>query len=212
MRIACLHTADSNIGVFEQAAASLKLEHGQLHHSVHDQLLASAEDQGYVSPALINETQYIIADLLAHADAVLITCSTLGAVADQMTQNNTKPVLRSDRALAENALQTGKPVTVLCTAPTTLIPTTDLFRQVFAQAASQPDILLIDGAWALFRAGEHDAYNRMIAQTADAVYAQGDHCIALAQSSMAGACALLKSGQIPLDAPTAALRQCLKLI
>jgi len=49
MRIACLHTADSNVAVFNEAANSLRCDSQQLSHVVRSDLLAAAEDSGGLS-------------------------------------------------------------------------------------------------------------------------------------------------------------------
>ena len=207
MRIACLHTATSNIDIFEQAASRLALPAGQLHHVVQSNLLEEAEKQGGITQAISNETLRIITELLEDADAVLVTCSTLGTIADAAQCSFNKPVLRTDRALAEQALESDLSVTVLCTAPTTLQPTTDLFRQVFADTPITPDIRLIDKAWDVFRSGDSATYNRIIADAAETAYQQGAQLVVLAQTSMADAKALISRERTVLDAPTAALLQ-----
>ena len=205
MRIACLHTAASNIGIFEQAAKRLALPAGQLHHVVHGSLLEEAEKQGGITQAITSQTLRIITGLLDDADAVLVTCSTLGTIADAAQSSFSKPVLRTDRALAEQALESGPSVTVLCTAPTTLQPTTDLFHQVFADTSIKPDIRLIDKAWDVFRSGDSATYNRIIADAAEIAYQQGTQLVVLAQTSMTGASELINHERKVLDAPTAAL-------
>lgn len=207
MRIACLHTAASNIEIFGKAASALQLDAGDISHAVHSELLEAAEKQGGLTPAIETATLHIIQNLITEADAVLVTCSTLGAIADSGRTGFAKPVLRTDRALAEQALESGLSVSVLCTAPTTLEPTTELFRQVFTNAQVAPDIRLIDGAWDLFRTGEIKAYERAIADAANAVHDTGSQLVVLAQTSMANAAALIRNEKYVLDAPTAALRQ-----
>lgn len=209
MRIACLHTAASNIEIFGKAASALQLDAGDISHAVHGELLEAAEQQGGITPAIEMATLHIIQSLMAEAGAVLVTCSTLGAIADSARTAFTKPVLRTDRALAEQALESGLSVSVLCTAPTTLEPTTELFRQVFANAQVTPDIRLIDSAWDLFRAGEIKSYERAIADAANAAHNTGSQLVVLAQTSMANAAALIRHKTHVFDAPTAALRQLL---
>ncbi|WP_245317799.1 hypothetical protein [Ensifer sp. 1H6] len=46
MIIACLHTADSNVAVFEAAARELGLAAGVLRHAVRPDLLEAAERAG----------------------------------------------------------------------------------------------------------------------------------------------------------------------
>ncbi|MBX8785535.1 Asp/Glu racemase, partial [Ochrobactrum sp. GRS2] len=91
---------------------------GQLHHVVQSRLLEEAEKHNGITQAISSQTLRIITELLENADAVLVTCSTLGTIADAAQSSFNKPVLRTDRALAEQALESGQSVTVLCTAPT----------------------------------------------------------------------------------------------
>ena len=57
MRIACLHTADSNVTIFNEAAISLRCDSLQLSHVVRSDLLAAAEDCGGLSKKIIADTQ-----------------------------------------------------------------------------------------------------------------------------------------------------------
>jgi len=52
VRVACLHTAESNVAVFEAAARALGLADGALRHVVRPDLLAEAERLGGANPAL----------------------------------------------------------------------------------------------------------------------------------------------------------------
>ena len=212
MRIACLHTATSNIALFDRAAAELQLEAGILHHVVQSELLLDAEKQGSVTPEITARTLDILAQLATQADAILLNCSTLGPVADQANTLLLIPVVRSDRALAQQALQTGQSLTVLCTAPTTLEVTSQLFTQVFSGSLIMPDTCLVQGAWALFRSGDMDAYEQLIAAAADNAYCNGSQVVAFAQTSMTDAAKRTTSGQTPLVVPTAALKTILSLI
>lgn len=212
MRIACLHTAASNIALFDRAATEFKLGAGVLHHVVQCELLLDAEKQGSVTPEIAGKTLEILAQLALQADAILLNCSTLGPVADQANTLLPIPVVRSDRALAQQALQTGQSLTVLCTAPTTVAATSQLFTQVFSGSLIVPDICLVQGAWALFRSGDMNAYEQLIADAADNAYSNGSQVVAFAQTSMTDAAKLTSSGQPPLVVPTAALKTILSLV
>ena len=59
-------------------------------------------------------------------------------------------------------------------------------------------------AWAAFKAGDVPGYHRLVAEAADAVFAEGADVVALAQASMAGAAAVCKRGT-PLTSPAAGL-------
>lgn len=197
--IACLHTADSNIDVFGSAAAGLPVV---LHHVVRADLLAAAEARGGMDAAIASQVRAELDRLARDVAAVILTCSTLGpAVAG--TGDGPCPVFRADAALARLVALATPPATVLCAAPTSLDATTDLFHAA-AGPGPKPQVRLVTGAWALFRAGETDACHRAIAAAADAAYATGARTVALAQTSMAGAAALAVRGR-PLTVPRAAL-------
>ncbi|MDQ0467842.1 aspartate/glutamate racemase family protein [Labrys wisconsinensis] len=205
MKIACLHTHEGNVAMFEQAAAALGLPDGTLHHEVRPELLRAAEDAGGLTPAIADETGAILLELGRDADAVLLTCSTLGQAAATAAPAAPVPILRADGALAERATGAGGAVAVLCALETTVVPTTRLFAEAAARSGARLDIRLVPGAWALFRAGDRDGYLRAIARAADEAYGDGASIVALAQASMTDAAALVTRGPRPLSSPAAGL-------
>lgn len=189
IRIACLHTAASNAAVFEAACPP----GARLRHAVRADLLSAAEEAGGLTPLIAEATRAALAALAADADAVLLTCSTLGPAADGLA-------LRADAALAQATAEAPGPRLVLYAVVTTEASTRALF------AAHAPDVALrmVDGAWDAFRAGDTAGYHARVAAAADAACAEGFVTVALAQASMAGAAALCRNGT-PLTSPAAAL-------
>jgi hypothetical protein len=193
MKIACLHTADSNVGVFEAACP----EGVELRHAVRPDLLAAAEAEG-LTPEIAAATGEALGAL--QGDRVLLTCSTLGPAAKGTG------ALRADAALAEAAVAGGGTIEVLCAAPSTLAATAELFGAAAERTGARVTIRLVPGAWALFHAGDHDGYARAIARDAEASEAD---VVALAQASMAPAAQLagrpvLTCAQVALAAALAA--------
>ena len=205
MKIACLHTADSNIAVFEAAAAGLGLAPGALCHRVRSDLAAAAEQAGSLTPAIAAAVSEDLVALAAEADAVLLTCSTLGPAVTAAGERTRVPVLRVDAALAEKAVAAGGRVVVLCAVETTVAPTTRLFAAAAAKTGAVVDIRLVDGAWARFRAGDSDGYFARIAAAAAAAREPGVAAVALAQASMAGAADRVAGDPKPLTSPAAGL-------
>jgi hypothetical protein len=201
MRIACLHTADSNIAVFDKAAAPRAL---LLAHRVRADLLAEAMAAGGLNDEIAARTAEALRELAGEADAVLLTCSTLGPVAETVAALAAVPVLRVDAALARQAVRDGGHVVVLCAVETTLGPTGMLFEKAAKETGAAIDLRLVPGAWDAFLAGDTPRYLAMIAAAADEVYADGCRTVALAQASMAGAAALCRHGR-PLTSPEAGL-------
>jgi hypothetical protein len=196
-RVACLHTADSNIAIFDAAAAGLDLS---LRHVVRSDLLAAAETAGGLTPDIVAATEIALRQAAVGVDMVLLACSTLGPIADRIRLS--VPVRRVDRALAEAARAEagGGRIAVLYTFPGTSAATKALFREVAGDAV---DMQLVAGAWDMFRSGDHARYMEMIAAAADRATA-GAASIAFAQASMAPACALCKESR-PLNSPRASL-------
>ena len=197
--IACLHTAASNIAVFDAACPP----GARLTHTVREDLLTDAEAAGALTDEIAHRTARALEALAVYAvDAVLLTCSTVGPGAARAT--TTVPVLRVDAALAEQATRTGGRVVVLCAVETTVEPS----RRIFAEAASRNgasiDVRLLADAWVVFRTGDVARYHAIIAAASDAAFAKGATEVALAQASMAGAVALAK-GRAPLASPAAGL-------
>ena len=180
-RIACLHTAASNVAIFDAAAAPLG---ATLVHAVRADLLAAAEAAGGLSPTVRADTERALRGLEASCDALLLTCSTLGPAVD--AADGAVPWLRVDAALAGAAASAagGGPVLVLCAVETTLGPTGDLFERTLGRA---PALRLVEGAWERFRSGDVDGYLDRIAAAADAGADDGFAVVALAQASMAPA-------------------------
>jgi hypothetical protein len=207
MRIACLHTADSNIAVFDLAQRSRHEavpEGFTLGHAVRADLLAAAERTGGLDAATMAETVAALLALCGDSDAVLLTCSTLGPSVMPARAATPVPVLRVDPALADEAVRRGGRTVVLCAVATTLRPTRELFEAAARSAAATVEVRLVEGAWDAFKAGDQARYLGMIAEAADAAFRAGAGTVALAQASMAGAAPLCRQGR-PLSSPAAGL-------
>ncbi len=202
MRIACLHTIDSNVAVFQSASAGLDVS---LTHQVRADLLKRAEADGGLTAEIRAETAELLRGLAAGADAVLLTCSTLGPSVEDVDAG--VPVLRVDAALAQQAVAAcgGKGhVLVMCAVQTTVEPTRKLFEAAAEGTGVGIAMRVIPCAWDAFRAGNVEAYHLIIAQAVDAAYAEGAGVIALAQASMTGAALLCRQGT-PLTSPAAGM-------
>lgn len=200
-QIACLHTADSNVAVFEAARAKLGWPEGVLSHHVRADLFAAAEAAGALTEGVADLTREAVAGLSRDFPAVLMTCSTLGPA----LPTDTPAILRADGALAEAAVRDGGKVVVICAAPTTLQSTGDLFRAAAAKTGALIDIWWIDGAWDMFKAGQIDRYEQTLAEAADRARASGAQQVALAQASMAGASRRTRLQPPPLTVPDSGL-------
>jgi hypothetical protein len=205
LKIACLHTAESNVAVFDGACQELGLEPRALRHEVRADLLAAAERDGGLTPAIATETLAALQALSSDMDAVLLTCSSLGPAVTVAHAREAVPMLRVDEALATAALSAGGPVVVLCAVASTLSATKILFETAARPSNTAIEVRLVAGAWGAFKAGAQDRYWAMIAAAADRAFREGAKTVALAQASMAGAAALCREAR-PLVSPAAGLQ------
>jgi hypothetical protein len=213
VKIACLHTADSNIPIYEDAARQLGLPAGALHHHVRADLLLTAERLGGLTSDIVMETADVLQCLARDADAVVLNCSTLGPAASEAAANAAVPIVRADGVLAEEAVKAGGKVIVLCTVETTIGPTTGLFESAAEATGAAIEVRLIPGAWALFRAGNQPAYLASIAKAVEAAHGEGPVTVVFAQASMTDAAQLLPENSAqPMSGPTTALAAALSKI
>jgi hypothetical protein len=189
LTIACLHTAESNAPLFEAAASALPGGALRLTHRIRPDLLREP------TPATLAEAAALLRELTQGADAVLLTCSSIGEAAT-LVASAPCPVLRADAALAEAATRAGGLAHVLYAAPTTRAPTQAIFEAAAARTGATLDLRLVEGAWDLFLAGDLPAYHARIAAAAEGLPGR----IVLAQASMAGAAALMNEAP-PLTVP-----------
>ncbi|KMO11771.1 aspartate/glutamate racemase family protein [Methylobacterium platani] len=204
-RIACLHTSDGNAAIFDAARDTARLTDVSLHHTVRADLLAAAEREGGLTPDIAAETVAVLQGLCAGADAVLLTCSTLGPAAQDAATGATVPVMRVDAALARAAVKAGGRVVVLCAVETTVAPTRRLFEDAARATGAAVEVQVVPHAWAAFKAGDLDRYRILVARAAVAAREAGATRVALAQVSMAGAAALLPEDRRPLTSPVVGL-------
>lgn len=209
MRITCLHTAESNIAVFDAAATALGIGSQVLHHAVRADLLAAVERAGKLTPDIAEQTRLALVALAQHCDAVVLTCSSLGPVVELAVAHTRVPILRADEALAFAAVHAGGKVTVLCAIETTIEPTSRLFLRVARQAGASVEVQWVPGAWAMFKAGDLQGYLATVAKAADRAYVEGASIVALGQASMSGAASLVTAGPAPLTSASAGLRAAL---
>lgn len=162
--LALLHTSPLHIPVFE--AIRDEAHQGlELRHFVAEELLTRAGTEG--PAAVADDVQALVDKAVADgATAVLCTCSTLGAVAEAADAG--VPVLRVDRPMAAAAVAAGPRIVVLAMVRSTLAPTVALIEE---EATGPVEIrtLLLDEAWALFKAGDTEGYARAVAAAIDTV-------------------------------------------
>lgn len=124
----------------------------------------------------------------AGADAILVTCSSVGPAVEAAQQFINVPVIRVDVAMADSAIGMGKRIGVVATLSTTLDPTVDLMKRRAEAAGKEIEIVstLCEGAFQAVAAGDTETHDRLVTTGIQELMAQVD-VIVLAQASMARA-------------------------
>jgi Asp/Glu/hydantoin racemase len=134
---------------------------------------------------------------MSGADAVLVTCSSIGPAVSIAQGLFDFPVIRIDEAMAEAAVRAGKSIGVMATLKTTLEPTIALLRDKAAEAALDVEIVssLCAGAFEAVLAGDTTTHDRILSEALINDMRNVD-VIVLAQASMARVVKEMPSGSL----------------
>lgn len=192
MRVGLLHTVPGLAPVFD-ARVRETLPEAEALHLVHAGALQRALAG---SPDLHDQVRSTLGALAAlGCEAILVTCSSLGDVVDELGPGLPVPVLRVDVPMAAEAARTaaglgpGCRIVVLATQPSTLGPSARLVAEAaagFPEAATVVEAVLVEGAAPALAAGDPAEHDRLLRAAADAVRGRAD-VVVLAQASMAAA-------------------------
>ncbi|MBX2879340.1 MAG: aspartate/glutamate racemase family protein [Granulosicoccus sp.] len=124
----------------------------------------------------------------AGADAILVTCSSVGPAVEAGQQFINIPVLRVDIPMANKALSLGTKIGVVATLHTTLEPTVELIQRLSDAQGKSIELIstVCDGAFQAVAAGDTEKHDQMVAAGIRELMPQVD-VIVLAQASMARA-------------------------
>ena len=207
MKIAFLHTAQVHVETFDTLMQKTASDVQCQHHVAAD-LLERARDHGLSD--VTAPTIQILQDL-SQADAVICTCSTLGPIADQLSQSHPN-VIRIDRPMMEAACTTGNNILVAICLESTKQATLDLLHDCASEAGQDitPRLVLCNSAWPHFEAGDMEQFAKTITRTISSEIEKSGRpdCILLAQASMRVAAVQLADLGLPvLSSPQLAIER-----
>lgn len=138
---------------------------------------------------------------LAHdggADAVMVTCSSIGQATALARSQYDFPILRIDEALAEKAVSMAGRIGVAATLRTTLNPTLELLRETAFRGKREVELVpaLAEGAFEAVVAGDTARHDELLLATLRDLVRRVD-LVVLAQASMARVAALLPAASGP---------------
>lgn len=186
MRLALIHTVAGLVPRFRELAAELMPE-VETFDIVDETLLRDATREGRVS---LDTARRLFAHLAAAerhgADAILVTCSSVGGVVDAARPFAGIPLLRVDQAMAEQAVERGARIGVLATLWSTLRPTAALIERTARERERSVEVRdqLCDGAFEALREGDTARHDELVREGLRELIGWAD-VIVLAQASMA---------------------------
>lgn len=190
MRIGFLHTVPALAARFD-ADLVAAMPQATAVHVVDPGLLATAIRSG-VDERVESSVAAHIAHLVADgADAVLVTCSSIGEAVERAAAGAAVPVVRVDDAMAAEAVARAGPggrIVVLATLEATLGPTGRLLERAAHDVTPAPAVRaeVVADAAAARAAGDDATHDRLVAEAVRAAAAEAD-VVVLAQASMAPA-------------------------
>lgn len=163
-------------------------------------LLNTIRDAALSKKTMQRLSQHVFSAIDAGADAVVVTCSTLGEAVDAVLPLSSVPLFRIDRGMAMLAVERATRIGVLATLPTTLGPTSRLIGET-ARAAGR-DCTIVDtlcaGAFDRLTAGDIEGHDTLVTAGFRELAASVD-LVVLAQASMAGALrSIAEAGGVPV--------------
>jgi Asp/Glu/hydantoin racemase len=185
-KLAIVHTAPMLEPVFERLLRTARPDVETV-HIVDEELLADAIANDGLTDANRSAVAARVREAAATgADAVLVTCSSIGEAVEAAAGAVGVPVVRVDVAMAQEAVDAGRRIGVLATLRSTLRPTAALIRRTARDAGREVEIVeqLCDGAYAALRAGDRDRHDALVRAGYEALRGRVD-VVVLAQASMA---------------------------
>jgi Asp/Glu/hydantoin racemase len=216
LKLAFVHTSHVLIPLFAQLAKD-HLPGVEVFHMSDESLIRNTMAAGELTKSTTRRVLGMIG--LARdggADAVLVTCSSIGAAIPLARQQFDFPILRIDEALAEAAVRAGTRIGVAATVRTTVQPTIALLCETATAAQREIEIIpeLCEGAFEAVLSGDnvrHDAL--VIAALANlrkrvevVVLAQASMVRVLGQMDLSNGAPILSSPELAVKSVRAVLQ------
>lgn len=214
--LALIHTSPTLTPIFGTLCAA-EMPDVAVFHMVDESLIKDTIRAGRLRGITIRRLLGQIASAEeAGANAVMVTCSSIGpgvALAQKLFEI---PIIRVDEAMAEKAVRLGKRIGVAATLRTTLEPTIALLREKAAEAGREIEIVesLCSGAFDAVLAGDTRTHDRLVRETL-MLDLKGVDLIVLAQASMARIAKELPVGTINarvLSSPELAVQRAMQVL
>ena len=209
--LALIHTAPVLIPTFQGLCREI-LDGVEVFNIVDESLLKNTIRDGDMTALTVQRlVGYVQSAKQAGADAVMVTCSSIGPGVEAARAVVDVPVLRIDEAMADQAVTTSSRIGVAATLNSTLKPTAELLNARAARARQSCEIVsrLCEGAFEAVSSGDAATHDRIVSENLVSLMDDVD-AIVLAQASMARVVELIPADnrRVPiLSSPRLAVEQ-----
>ncbi len=184
-RIAFVHTVGFLVDLFRNLSQEA-LPGVEVFHILNESLLKDLLRDG-ATPAI---TDRVVRQALLATDAgpdlVVFTCSSTSPMIDVARRMSSVPILKVDEPMAEAAVRAGRRIGLVCTARSTIEPSSALLHASAATAGKTTEIVtgFVEGAYEALFAGDRARHDSMVT-TAAVSLAKSCDALVLAQVSLA---------------------------
>ncbi|HEY0621596.1 aspartate/glutamate racemase family protein [Sphingomonas sp.] len=192
-----VHNSPMLAAVFNEIAARV-MPDVRILHFVDESTIKNTIAAGHLQKSTMRQVIRLVGSTFdAGCDVAMVTCSSIGRAVEMAAELYEQPVLRVDRAMAEQAVASARRIGVVATLSTTLDPTADLVRRVAAEQGKDIELVahLCEGAFEAVMKGDGATHDRIVGEALTNALAEVD-AIVLAQASMARVVASLPEGAV----------------
>jgi Asp/Glu/hydantoin racemase len=208
-KLAFVHTSHVLIPLFSKLAADILPEVTIFHLTDESLIRNTIAAHQLTKPTIRRLVNMIESAHSGGADAVMVTCSSIGDGVRVARELFEFPIFRVDEPMAEAAVKIGVRVGVAATLRTTLEPTIALIRETAAKQKRQIEIVpaLAEGAFEAVLAGDTEKHDELLIASLTELQKKVD-VVVLAQASMARVAAKLQLHGAPpvFSSPELAVR------
>lgn len=192
-----VHNSPMLAAVFNEIAARV-MPDVRILHFVDESTIKNTIAAGHLQKATMRQVIRLVGSTFdAGCDVAMVTCSSIGRAVEMAADLYEQPVLRVDRAMAEQAVASARRIGVVATLSTTLEPTAELVRRVAAGQGKEIELVahLCEGAFDAVMSGDGATHDRIVGEALTGAM-RGVDAIVLAQASMARVVATLPEGAV----------------
>jgi Asp/Glu/hydantoin racemase len=184
--IALLHTVKPVLNNFSKLLRSALTEDVIIYDIYDDFLAIDPTNLGYFSKTnkkrLYNDIENCS---LTGADMIVVTCSTLSPIVQELRTFFDVPIIAIDDAMCEEAISSGSNIRVLATAKSTIQPTIKKLKEEALKQGKDVEIVSSDYpvAYEAMKSGNLELHDKLLCDILKDI--EGFDVIVLAQASMA---------------------------